>query len=52
MPQDEKREGTKNNKTTGVNVGIRDDGKDIIMISEPGVRVVVVPDEPSAMTLV
>ena len=35
------------NKTTGVNVGIRDAGKDI---SDPGVGVA--PNEPSATTLV
>ena len=38
------------NETTGVNVGIRDAGNDIIIISDPGVGVA--PDDPSATTLV
>ena len=38
------------NETTGVNVGIKDAGNDIIIIPDPGLGVV--PDEPSATTLV
>ena len=38
------------NRTTGVNVGIKNAGKDVVVVSDPGEGDA--PDEPSATTLV